>query len=364
MPDRSDPTGPLRATPRGVRRGAARRIGPYRVEGELGRGGMGVVDRAFDERLHRDVALKALPKGLVGDREQLAELEREARAVALVSHPNVATIFGMERAAGATYLVLELVSGETLRERLGRGALPCDEALAPCAQVAAGLEAVHRKGLVHRDLKPSNVMVTPDGVAKLLDFGLARRAREEARRELTHRGEVIGTPGWMSPEQLRGEGLDARSDAWAWGCLLFECVAGAPAFPGATGEERGARTLEELTDVRELQERLMAAGIGVTTKADESSTDPACFMVVDPRRQSDPRRSARARAGEVTSGAACRAPARRPRGALPRARGSRGGAVGNFLPGPCSTSSRRSPTSGGPGAARCPCSMLCCASHS
>jgi predicted ATPase len=206
---------------------------------------MGVVHRAFDERLQREVALKALPAGLATDSAERARLEREARAIAQVSHPNVASIFGLEDSDGSLYLVLELVPGETLQERLGRGALAPDEALSVCAQVASGLAAVHRKGLVHRDLKPGNVMVTPEGVAKLLDFGLARRAREVARGEVTRRGEVVGTPGWMSPEQLRGEELDARSDAWAWGVLLFECLAGRPAFPGETITDREAATLRD-----------------------------------------------------------------------------------------------------------------------
>ena len=232
----------------------ARRVGPYRLEGELGRGGMGVVYRAFDERLHREVALKALPDELARDAERLARLEREARSLAAVSHPNVASIFGMEEAEGVTYLVLELVPGRTLHERLDGGPLSPDEALALCGQVAAGLEAVHRKGLVHRDLKPSNVMVTPEGTAKLLDFGLARRAREETGGSITRRDQVLGTPGWMSPEQLRGEVLDARSDVFAWGCLLYECLTGTPAFPGASWAERDAAVLTQEPDWGQLPE--------------------------------------------------------------------------------------------------------------
>jgi predicted ATPase len=235
-----DPPDATRATPR---RAKAKRVGPYRVEGELGRGGMGVVYRAFDERLHRDVALKALPADLAADAEARARMEREARAIALVSHANVAAIHGLEESEDTLYLVLELIEGETLRERLDRGALALDEALATCGHVAAGPAAVHRKGLVHRDLKPSNVMVTSDGIAKLLDFGLARRVRDESRSGRAGRDEIVGTSGYMSPEQLRGEEVDARSDAFAWGCLLYECLAGAPAFPGATWGERDVATL-------------------------------------------------------------------------------------------------------------------------
>jgi len=218
-------------------RRVVRRVGHHRIEAELGRGGMGIVYRAMDEQLHRPVALKALPDELVGNPEALARLVREARTLALVSHPNVATIHGMEQADGATYLVLQLVEGETLKDRLARGALPVEEAIALCAQVAAGLHAVHEKGLVHRDLKTSNVMVTSDGTAKLLDFGLALHA-QAAHDDLAPHGFVFGTSGWMSPEQLRGEELDARSDAWAWGCLLYQCLTGIPAFPGATPAER------------------------------------------------------------------------------------------------------------------------------
>ena len=243
-----DPTGgpgPTRARPRHDAE-PVRRVGPYRIEDELGRGGMGVVYRAFDERLHREVALKALPDELAHDAEQLARLEREARALASVNHPHVASIFGMEQAERVTYLVLELVPGETLHERLCRERLPIDEALALCAQVAAGLDAVHRRGLVHRDLKPSNVMITPGGGVKLLDFGLARSARGRgAGDQLTRNDEIAGTPGWMSPEQLRGEELDARSDVFAWGCLLYQCLTGIPAFPGETWTERDASTLRD-----------------------------------------------------------------------------------------------------------------------
>ena len=241
-----------RATPREARKGGPRRVGPYRIDGELGRGGMGIVYRAFDERLHRDVALKALPAALAADPDERARLEREARAVALVSHANVASIFGLEEADGELFLVLELVPGDTLRDRLDRdGALPLEEALALCGDGAAGLAAVHRKGLVHRDLKPGNVMVTTEGTAKLLDFGLARRTREVAHGETS----VLGTPGFMSPEQVRGEDLDARSDVWAWGCVLYECLAGASAFPGPSWTDRQAATLHDDPDWSLLPER-------------------------------------------------------------------------------------------------------------
>jgi serine/threonine protein kinase len=307
MPDRPDERhaprapDPTRATPRGERRGGARRVGPYRIEGELGRGGMGVVYRAFDERLHRDVALKALPADLAADPSARARLEREARAIALVSHANVASIHGLEESEGTLYLVLELMEGETLRERLDRGGLALDDRLALCGHVAAGLAAVHRKGLVHRELKPSNVMVTSDGVAKLLDFGLARRVRDESRSGRPGHDEVAGTSGFMSPEQLRGETVDARSDAFAWGCLLYECLAGAPAFPGATWEERDAATLDAEPDWRRVPAstpagvvELLRSCLSKERAGRPASLDEACHALDEARQSSSARKHAAA----------------------------------------------------------------------
>jgi len=227
----------------------ALRVGPFRVDGELGRGGMGVVYRAFDERLHRNVALKALPAELAADSVERARLESEARALALVNHPNVASIHGIEESGGTLYLVLELVEGESLRALIDREPLEVDRALELSAQVAAGLAAVHRKALVHRDLKPSNVMVSSDGIAKLLDFGLAKRVRGATRGGAPSDDEgIAGTSGFMSPEQLRGEPVDARCDIFAFGCLLHECLSGLPAFPGSTWRERDQATLHREPD--------------------------------------------------------------------------------------------------------------------
>jgi serine/threonine protein kinase/tetratricopeptide (TPR) repeat protein len=218
-------------------------VGPYRIDGELGRGGLGVVYRAFDERLQRPVALKALPEALSGDPELIVRLEREARALALIQHSNVAGIHGIEEASGVRYLVLELVEGETLRARLGAEGLPLAESVGIARQLATGLDVMHRKGLVHRDLKPNNVMVTPDGIVKILDFGLAKGSSTPAALHLTRAGDVVGTPGYMSPEQLRGEPLDARTDAWGLGCIVFECLSGRRPFMGETEEERNDATL-------------------------------------------------------------------------------------------------------------------------
>lgn len=220
------------------------RIGSYEVLDPIGAGAMGEVYRAKDHRLGRDVALKVLPEGLAGDPDALARLEREARFVAALSHPNIAVIHGIEEDAGGRLLVLELVPGETLEELLARGPLPLDQALRIGAQVAAGLEAAHEAGIVHRDLKPSNVKITPRGTVKLIDFGIAKhhRGTMEAGRfdaaagqpALTRTGTVVGTPQYMSPEQLFGETTDRSADVWAFGCLLYEMLTGRRAFSGAT----------------------------------------------------------------------------------------------------------------------------------
>jgi non-specific serine/threonine protein kinase len=208
---------------------------------------MGVVYLAHDERLDRRVALKALPAQLVRDEAALVRLEQEARLLAAVNHPNVATIFGIEEAEGTRYLVLELVEGPTLAEQTACGALPMAQALSTCAQVAAGLAAAHERGVVHRDLKPANVKLTPKGAVKILDFGIASRMEADGIAGAASDG-VSGTPGYMSPEQLRGEDVDQRCDAWAFGCLLFDCLAGAPAFPGDSLTDRIAATLQREPD--------------------------------------------------------------------------------------------------------------------
>ncbi len=220
------------------------RIGQYEVGREIGRGGMGVVYMATDTRLGRTVAIKTLPADLVNDPERLARLDREARALASVSHPNVGAIYGVEELEGRKHLVLEYVEGETLAERLDRGALPVDEAVEVCAQIAAGLEAAHAAGVIHRDLKPGNVKITPEGQAKVLDFGLAKAAEHSsgstpasetmptAPLSQTVPGAVLGTAPYMSPEQARGRRVDQRSDIWSFGAVLYECLTGAGPFMG------------------------------------------------------------------------------------------------------------------------------------
>lgn len=201
-------------------------IGPYVISRELGRGGMGVVYLARDSRLDRDVAIKALPPELASDPARLERFEREAKTLAGLSHPNIAGIYGVEEQQGARYLILEYVKGDTLADILDRGPLTIDDAIELAAQIAAGVEAAHEAGVIHRDLKPGNVIVTPDGAAKVLDFGLARTDDSSSsssglmesptlttprpQHSPTIAGAIMGTAAYMSPEQARGRRVDSR----------------------------------------------------------------------------------------------------------------------------------------------------------
>lgn len=221
-------------------------IGAYRVDRELGRGGMGVVYLGHDLRLERHVAIKALPEEFAKEPERLARFEREAKILASLSHPNVGAIFGIEETADAKYLILEYVEGDTLADRLAEGPLPLDDALEICRQIALGVEAAHEAGVVHRDLKPGNVKITSEGQVKVLDFGLAKSPGTDppsgpdmAQSPTLTYGEsrdgiVLGTAGYMSPEQARGRRVDRRTDIWAMGCILFEMITGHQAFQGET----------------------------------------------------------------------------------------------------------------------------------
>jgi hypothetical protein len=222
-----------------------RTLAHFRIQAQLGAGGMGEVYLARDTRLNRDVAIKVLPAALAGDQERLARLEREARLLAALNHPNIAAVHGLEEADGVRFLVMELVPGESLAQRLARGALGVEEALDVGRQVAEALATAHEKGIIHRDLKPGNVMLAPDGRAKVLDFGLAMvSASSVAAADLsrsptltaqaTREGVILGTAAYMSPEQARGKPLDRRTDIWSFGCLLYESLAGRRAFTGET----------------------------------------------------------------------------------------------------------------------------------
>jgi len=229
-------------------------LGHYKVCEPLGRGGMGEVYLADDLNLNRKVALKFLPDAFTGDPERMARFEREAKLLATLNHPNIAAIYGLEEAEGKRFLVLELVEGETLAQRLSKGPLPIEEALEVCRQIADGLEAAHEKGVIHRDLKPGNVMITAEEKVKILDFGLAKALADETPSgdasqsptltdAMTQRGMILGTAAYMSPEQAKGKAVDKRADIWAFGCILYECLTGKRAFEGETVTETLAAIL-------------------------------------------------------------------------------------------------------------------------
>jgi eukaryotic-like serine/threonine-protein kinase len=228
------------------------RLGPYEIVSPLGAGGMGEVYRARDTRLERDVAVKVLPPLLVSDPAALARFEREAKLVAALSHPNILAIHDVGSDAGVSYAVTELLQGETLRDRLTSGPVPLRKSIDYGRQIARGLAAAHGRGIVHRDLKPENVFVTPDGHVKILDFGLARRdapdssgAAEAPTVARTTPGTILGTVGYMSPEQVRGETADHRTDVFSLGAILYELVFGERAFRAETDVETMAAILRE-----------------------------------------------------------------------------------------------------------------------
>ena len=217
----------------------------YKITSKLGEGGMGEVYRATDTKLNRDVALKVLPEAFAADRERMARFSREAQVLASLNHPNIASIYGLEDSEDKHALVLELVEGETLAERIQKGAIPLEESLKIALQMAEALEAAHEKGIIHRDLKPANVKITPEGKVKVLDFGLAKALEDEIpAADLTHSptrtdqmtnvGVIMGTAGYMSPEQARGQAVDKRTDIWAFGCVLYEVLTRKQVFGGHT----------------------------------------------------------------------------------------------------------------------------------
>ena len=241
------------------------RLGPYEVTALIGHGGMGEVYRARDSKLDRDVALKVLPEAVALDPERLARFKREARVLASLNHSNIGAIYGFEEAAGVQALVLEMVEGPTLAERVAQGPIPLDEFLLIARQTADGIEAAHEHGIIHRDLKPANIKIRKDGTVKVLDFGLARAAAAERERlDLSElptitmagtRDVVLGTPAYMSPEQARGKPVDKRTDIWAFGCVLYEMLTGQAAFSGNTIADTIASILEREPNWHELPER-------------------------------------------------------------------------------------------------------------
>ena len=236
--------------------GPGTRIGSYEIVSALGAGGMGEVWRARDTELQRDVAIKVVPHELADDEAVLRRFRREARMLAAVNHPHIATIHAVEEADAVRFIVMELLEGETLQARLERGALPMDEALEIARQTAEALEAAHDRGLVHRDLKPANVFLTTGSRVKVLDFGIAKdvaakRGKDEVTRASTSlmmSGTLLGTAPYMSPEQTRGMSIDVRTDIWAFGCVLYEMLTGRRAFAGRHVSETMAAILKEEPD--------------------------------------------------------------------------------------------------------------------
>src|SRR4029077_4572183 len=229
------------------------KLGPYEIQSPLGAGGMGEVYRARDTRLGRDVAIKVLPEALAKDADRLRRFEQEARTVAALSHPNILGIHDIGTHDGAPFLVSEFLEGQTLREKLEVGPLPVRRAIEYALGIAQGLAAAHEKGIVHRDLKPDNVFVTRGGGVKVLDFGLAKLVRPEENHDTvatlaspaTLPGMVLGTVGYMSPEQVRGESTDARSDIFSFGTVMYEMLTGKRAFKRDTSAETMTAILRE-----------------------------------------------------------------------------------------------------------------------
>src|SRR5262245_5955414 len=231
------------------------RLGSYEILSLIGAGGMGEVYRAQDSRLKRAVAVKIVPEAMSGEPERIFRFEREAELLASLNHPNIATVHDFEEADGRRFLVMELVEGETLAERLKRGPLPIDAALEIAKQITEALEAAHQKGIIHRDLKPANIKILPDGKVKVLDFGLAKIYENETSSldnsnsptllSSIGNGIILGTAAYMSPEQARGNPVDKRTDIWALGCVIYEMLSGKQAFAGDNVSDTIASVLRE-----------------------------------------------------------------------------------------------------------------------
>src|SRR6476661_7220828 len=229
-------------------------FGSYQVIEPIGSGGMGEVYRARDTTLGRDVALKVLPASFSGDAARVARFEQEAKTLASLNHANIAHIYGLERSDGRTGIVMELVDGQALVDRIAEGPIPVADALRIAGQIADALEAAHERAIVHRDLKPANVKIKPDGTVKVLDFGIAKALDPRfltgpgpaalTTPAMTEAGFILGTAAYMSPEQARGKFVDQRTDIWAFGCVLYEMLTGKPAFLGEDVTSTLARVLE------------------------------------------------------------------------------------------------------------------------
>ena len=249
---------------------AGTRLGPFEIRFALGAGGMGEVYRARDTTLNRDVAIKVLLPAVASDPDRLARLRREAHVLAALNHTNIAAIYGLEEGEGVRALVMELVEGPTLAERITTGAIPIEEAVPIARQIAEALDVAHEKGIIHRDLKPANIKVTPEGVAKVLDFGLAKASGGDGANvdqtqsptlTVAHTGEgvLLGTPAYMSPEQVRGKTIDKRTDIWAFGCVLYQMLTARAPFVGETVSDTVAAILTREPEWRALPEATPAS---------------------------------------------------------------------------------------------------------
>jgi serine/threonine protein kinase/Flp pilus assembly protein TadD len=272
------------------------RLGPYEILAPIGAGGMGEVYRARDIKLGRDVALKVLPDAFARDADRIARFEREAKLLASLNHPNIATIHGLEETGGSYYLVMELVAGQTLAERLAAGSLAVEEVLRICIQIADALGAAHQKGITHRDVKPANIKVTPEGRVKVLDFGLAKGSSEaqdegcteaETLTQMTQAGVILGTPSYMSPEQVRGEPVDRRTDIWAFGCVLFELLVGRRPFRGASHAEIIACVLKTEPEWQALPARTPAQVRDLLQRCLQKDRDRRLSDIADARKNLD-----------------------------------------------------------------------------
>ena len=242
------------------------RIAHYDVTALIGEGGMGQVYQATDTKLNRQVALKILPEAFAADPDRLARFQREAQVLASLNHPNIAQIHGIEEGEGTRALVLELVEGPTLADRIAQGPIPLDEALPIAKQIAEALEAAHEAGVIHRDLKPANIKVREDGTVKVLDFGLAKALDPNPTGDpsesptltaaATQMGVIMGTAAYMSPEQAKGKPVDKRADVWAFGCVLFEMLTGRRPFRGDDVSTTLARVIDRDPEWDELPDSL------------------------------------------------------------------------------------------------------------
>ena len=268
-------------------------LGPYEVVEEIGRGGMGEVYRARDTKLDRDVALKVLPQAFTDDPDRLARFEREAKVLASLNHPNIGHIYGLEEADGQKALVLELIEGPTLADRIKQGPIPIDEALPIAKQIAEALEAAHEQGVIHRDLKPANIKVRDDGMVKVLDFGLAKAFEPEAgsvsasmsptislTAAATQIGMVIGTAAYMAPEQASGKAVDKRADVWAFGVVLYEMLTGTRPFVGDDVSKTGWAVSAHRPSRLRLEQRAVRNSFPTKSwKVNPSTTERYCRNV-------------------------------------------------------------------------------------